>query len=185
LGSLGDAASDQSSGGSETAELGSHGDAASDQSSGSCSAGLEAGQACNTINNVATAIAPTCTSAPLPTGTGGTIAPGTYVLAAQTYYGGTTGCPTEPISGTLVQSGSCVQQVDVVAGMTITSSVTIAVNGNQMTSTPTCVSLGTSGLTADTTTKTFTATPTALTLFTLNSAVGNPNPDRMEVFVKQ
>ena len=168
-----------------TDETGSPGDAANAQSFAACSAGLEAGQACNMVDNVATAITPTCTSEPLPTGTGGTIAPGTYVLAAQTFYGAPASCPTESIAGTLVLSGSCVQQVAALAGMTITSSLTFAGQGNQMTSTLTCISVGTSVLRPDMSTKTFTATPTTLTLFTLNSAVGNPNPDRAEAFVKQ
>jgi hypothetical protein len=164
---------------------GSRADAASSQPTGSCSSGLEAGQACNTVANVASAITATCTSAPLPAGTGGTIAPGTYVLTAQTYYNAPGNCPTGSIAGTLVQSGSCAQQVAEFAGIALRSSTTIAVQGNQITSTPTCVSPGASGFTPDTPTKTFTATPTTLTLFTLNSAVGNPNPDRAEVFVKQ
>ena len=158
-------------------------DAAGDQPFGACSAGLEAGQACNTLNNVAPPITPTCTSAPLPAGTGGTITPGTYVLTAQTYYGTPASCPTEAVAVTLVLSGSCIQQVDELGGLTLTSSVTIAVQGNQMMSTLTCASV--SGFSPDTPTKTFTATSTTLTLFTLNSAVGNPNPDRAEVFVRQ
>ena len=164
---------------------GSPGDAASNQPFGSCSAGLDAGQACNAIRNVATAITPTCISAPLPAGTGGTIAPGTYVLTAQTYHGTSARCPTGSIASTLVLSGSCAQQVAQLAGMTFTTSMTIAVQGNQVTLTSTCVNPSVSGLTFDTATTTFTATPTTITFFTVNSTVGNPNPNCAEVFVMQ
>jgi hypothetical protein len=156
-----------------------------DGGTGYCGAGVEAGQACNTLTDPGPAITPTCTTDPLPVGTGGTIEPGTYVFAAQTYHGTSVICPTSPIASSFVLSGSCIQGVDQLIGILLTSSGTFAVHGNQITFTPTCNSGGNSSFVPDAPTKTFTATPNTLTLFTLNSAVGNPNPDRAEVFVKQ
>jgi hypothetical protein len=40
-------------------------------------------------------------------------------------------------------------------------------------------------LMADAPTKTFTATATTVTFFSLNSAVGNTNPDRVEVYTRR
>jgi hypothetical protein len=47
----------------------------------------------------------------------------------------------------------------------------------------TCVTL--LGGTADAPLRSYTATDTTLTFFIRNSAYGNPNPDRIEVFTRQ
>jgi hypothetical protein len=123
----------------------------------------------------------------MPTGIGGIIADGSYVLVAQTYYQQAT-CPTASLSGTIVVSGNCLQEA-AGAGLSagngavpVTLSATFAVQGNKITLTTTC---GPADGTLDAPTKTFTATESTLTFFTLNSAVGNSNPDRVEAFVKQ
>jgi len=121
----------------------------------------------------------------MPTGTGGTIVDGTYVLTAQTYYNAP-GCPTGTLSVTVVISGSCFQAVfgDSLTG---NGSVSVAVQGNSYTPTATCTffSFDASGATPDGPGKTYTATATTFTVFTNNSAVGNENPDRVEVLTRR
>ena len=152
---------------------------------GMCSADVPAGQPCNTLANVATAITTTCVTGTMPTGTGGTIVDGTYVLTAQTYYN-SPGCPTGTLSETVVISGSCFQAVfgDSLTG---NGSVSVAVQGNSYTPTATCTffSFDASGATRDGPGKTYTATATTFTVFTNNSAVGNDNPDRVEVLTRR
>ena len=155
---------------------------------GLCSADVPAGQPCNTLANVGTAITPTCVTGTMPAGAGGTIVDGTYVLTAQTYYN-VPACPTAPISETVVIAGSCFQVVfgfgDVVAG---NGSTRVSVQGNSYTQTSTCTHFdfdASAGTSSDGPGKTYTATATMFTLFTNNSAVGNDNPDRVEVLTRQ
>jgi len=154
-------------------------------SGGMCSANVPAGQACNTLQNIASPITPTCVTDTMPAGTGGTILDGTYVLASQTYYN-VSGCSNVAISETIAISGGCVQLAfgDPITGSGSTSFV---VQGNNITSTTTCLDLPVDGasLMMDGPTKTFTATPTTFTLFTRNEGMGISNPDRVEVFTKQ
>jgi len=149
---------------------------------GTCGADVPAGQACNNLVNSAAAVTPTCTTGILPAGQGGSIVSGTYHFTAQTYYN-VSSCPTTGVAETLVLAGGCLQ---VVSGepLAATASATYVVQGNQLTMTTTCVDTGGLSGMLDTPTKTFTATSTTLTIFTLNSAVGNANPDRVEVFTK-
>jgi hypothetical protein len=117
----------------------------------------------------------------MPVGTGGTISDGTYVLSAQTYYADAN-CPQQPLSATLVTAGDCWQEVAQSNSDKFTASFTGVVRGNQFTVTLTCSSIGAS---QSTPTSTFTATGQTLTVFTLNSAAGNSNPDMSDVFTKQ
>jgi hypothetical protein len=153
---------------------------------GVCSASVPAGQPCNTLANVATAIAPTCVTGTMPAGTGGTIVDGTYVLTAQTYYN-LPSCPTASISETVVISGGCFQIVFSVGTFAGNASASVAVEGNNYTETSTCTFLNfaPSAVSQDGPGKTYTATATTFTLFTNNSAVGNDNPDRVEVLTLQ
>ena len=152
---------------------------------GMCSADVPAGQPCNTLANVATAITPTCTTGTMPAGEGGTIVDGTYVLTAQTYYN-VAACPAGALSETVVIAGSCFQAAfgDALTG---NGSVSVAVQGNNYTQTATCTffSFDASGARPDGPGKTYTATATTFTLFTNNSAVGNDNPDRVEVLTRR
>lgn len=166
-------------------------DGASDgTSAGICSANVASGQPCNTLANNALQTVPQCVTETMPTGTGGTIVDGTYVLTSQTYYNVSSCTPpmTLPLRETIVISGGCFQAVfatydDFLAG---TASVSFEVQGNTVTSRLSCAASGSvaSGL-FDTPTQTFTATATTYTLFTSNSTAGNSNPDRVDVFTKQ
>lgn len=151
---------------------------------GSCGGQVPEGQSCNSVVDVSTPITPTCVTGTMPVGTGGTIVDGTYTLAEQIYYN-EAGCPSTPMGGTLVIAGNCVQSVN--SQFSIASSGSMAVQGNSITTTATCLSGLTRlpSFTPDAPTHTFTATPTSFTLFTLNSAANNPNPDRVEVFVRR
>jgi hypothetical protein len=154
---------------------------------GVCSANVPAGQPCNTLANVATSVTPTCVTEAMPAGTGGTIVDGTYVLTAQTYYN-VPACPMSPISETVVIAGSCFQVVfgfgDVLAG---NGSTSVTVQGNSYTQTSTCThfEFDASAQMSDGAGKTYSATATTFTLFTNNSAVGNDNPDRVEVLTRR
>jgi hypothetical protein len=153
---------------------------------GTCGAGVPAGQACNALTDVATAITPTCVSGTIPTGQGGTIVEGTYVLTAQTYYN-LASCQNRPaLSETIEITGGCLQLVSR-GPFPTTASGAFTVAGSSIMVTQTCLRLALDGatLTPDGPNKTFTATPTTFTLFTNNSATGNPNPDTVDVFTKR
>lgn len=123
----------------------------------------------------------------MPEGNGGTLFPGTYVLTGQIYYiRGGASCSPPSNAQTFTFDGACFQVADGV-GNIITSASAISVQGNTITATPTCLSPNLDGAIAspDRPTKTFTATPTTLEIFVNNSAVGNPNPDRMDYYFKQ
>jgi len=136
------------------------------------------------VRNVATAITPTCTMATMPSGTGGTIVDGTYVMTSQTYYG-TSSCSPTPLAVTFVYAGGCVEETTTAQGIGVTAAVTLDFHDtNQVTKTVACVSPVISDGMYDTATITFTATPTSFTLFTHNSGTGSANPDRVESFQK-
>jgi hypothetical protein len=139
---------------------------------------------CNTLTNVAAPVVPTCVSGTVPTGTGGAVADGTYVLSSQTYYN-VPACPSESIAGTFTFSGGCLQGVAGVdrGQQSYTLNATFAVQGSEMTVNVTCASLA--GGNADAPVSTFTATGSTLTRFIRNSATGDTNPDRVEVYTKQ
>jgi hypothetical protein len=151
---------------------------------GSCSANVPAGQACNTLTNVGAMITPTCDPGSIPTGTGGTIVDGTYTLTAQVYYGGT--CTTTGVNATLEIVGDCVQEVSG-APLPTTGSTTHTVSGTSITRTVTCldvVGVDAGHFSYDTTTSTFTATPTSFTIYIKNSGTSSQNPDRAETYQK-
>lgn len=151
-------------------------------SAGQCGSNAEAGQACNGIANVAAPITPTCMQATMPTGVGGDIVDGTYVLTSQTYYNVAT-CPTTPISETMTIAGDCIQ----VTSSGGTTSSTVVTSMNEITFTLTCAQTGVDAapLSADAPLMSFTASGATLSLFTRNGPAGNPNPDRIEVFTKR
>jgi hypothetical protein len=159
------------------------GDGGGDGAVGSCGNTQPIGGSCNGVTNVAAPITPTCASGTMPTGTGGTLVDGTYVLSQQTYYN-FPGCPFEAIAATLELSGTCIEAA-ARAGTsdTFTSNATATQQGNQITIDVTCSSLA--GGTPDTPTRTFTASGSTLTWFIHNSAAGNANPDRVEAYTKQ
>jgi hypothetical protein len=156
---------------------------------GTCGNADAAGGMCNALANVGSRVVPTCTSGTVPTGVGGATADGTYVLSSQTYYN-LPGCNFVPVTGTFAFQGGCVEAVvgaDVAAdgGMRLfTVNGTVSVQGNEMTLDITCVP-NLSGATPDAPVRTFTATGSTLTWYIRNSAAGNPNPDRVEVYTKQ
>jgi hypothetical protein len=124
-------------------------------------------------------------SGTLPTGQGGTIVDGTYVLTAQTYYNRST-CPTEALSETISFGGGC---LDVASGAPFpaTASGSFTVSGATLTLTQTCIHLDVDGatLTKNSPTNTFTATPTTYTIFSHNSPDGGAPSDTVTVFTKQ
>jgi hypothetical protein len=118
------------------------------------------------------------------TAKGGRIADGTYTLASQTYYG-STACSTTPLSATLAIAHGCVQEV-AGAPLPVTASTIYTVSGAIITRTVTCTDLGfDAGVTFDSVTNTFTATPTTFTIFIKNSGTTSPNPDRVETYQKR
>lgn len=148
-----------------------------------CGAGTPAGQVCSDAPDNGPAITPTCATGAMPSGTGGTIVAGTYFLTAQTYYN-VPFCPTTAISGTLVVGGGCIQSSTDTPVVTSTSA-TLTVHGNVAEIDVKCVNAGALTITQDAPSVTFTATPTTLTLFTMNAQAGNPNPDRVQVMARQ
>ncbi len=157
----------------------------SDAGAGSCSANVPSGQACNTLTSVGAAITPTCVSGAIPTGTGGTIVDGTYTLTSQTYYG-TTACSSTPVNATLEIAGGCVQEVTSLP-IPVTVSTVHTVAGATITRTLTCLDTGVDAgpLSLDSPTATFTATPTAFTIFIKNSGTSSANSDRVETYQKR
>jgi hypothetical protein len=140
-------------------------------SPGMCGAEVPAEQACNTLANAADQITPTCVSGTIPTGTGGTIVDGTYVLTSQTYYQDSTTCVKPSFSETITIAGDCMQGV--VAGVLSGNfSGRIATQGNTFTSTLTCQRIDAdAAVIMNVPTQTYTATNTTLTLFSVHSSI--------------
>jgi hypothetical protein len=152
---------------------------------GTCGVGVPAGQPCNSLEDVGSAVTPTCTTGAMPSGTGGTLVDGTYVLTAQTYYNEDF-CPGTPISGTILIAGNCVQSST--ASLAATTAGPFTVQGNVFNYPLACLNipgLDAGDLSPDAPGKTFTATATTFTLYTANAAAGNPNPDRVEVYARR
>jgi hypothetical protein len=151
-----------------------------------CGASTPDASVCNAVTDVGSSVQPTCAVGTVPSGTGGEIANGTYALTSQTYYG-TAACPTVPLSATIQLSSGCGEEAVHArsadgGALSATSSFTLEAQGSQLTITPTCSSIAGTG---DAPTKTYTATTSTLTIFTNNAALGNSNPDRVEVFARQ
>jgi hypothetical protein len=149
-----------------------------------CGGPVPEGQICNSLVDNSTPITPTCATGEVPTGTGGTIVDGTYVLTSQTYYGQTSCSNRVPVGGTYVFSGNCVQFANAKFG--IRGSGAMVVQGNSIITTRTCVNspFDPADTTPDASTATFTATPNTFTIFRRNSGTGSSNPDRVEVFIR-
>jgi hypothetical protein len=154
-------------------------------SGGTCSAGTPPGQACNALVATGAAVTPTCISGTLPVGQGGTIADGTYVLTASTYYNAAS-CPTFGVTETVEFAGGCIQ-VAVGSPFPATTSGTFTVSGNTLLLTQTCFHVAVDGatVTQNTSNNTFTATGTTFTTFSHSTVAGNANPDSVAVFTKQ
>jgi hypothetical protein len=151
---------------------------------GMCSADVPAGQACNALATVVS-IAPICVTGTTPTGQGGTIVDGTYVLTAETYYNypGST-CPTFPVNETIQFAGDCFQGASS-SPIPFTVSGTISAAGNNSSSThETCFHIAVEGGTMSSPTQTFTATATTITFFA-HEAAGSPNPDLVSFYTKE
>ena len=147
-----------------------------------CGAGTPTGQACSNAPDNSPTIQPTCATGTMPVGTGGTVVAGTYHFTSQTYYNVTV-CPTTAFSGTLVVGGGCIQ-TSTDTPIVATTSSTLVIQGNTAVVTLQCVNTGSLSGNPDAPNKTFTATPTTLTFFTMNAQAGNFNPDRVEVFTR-
>lgn len=153
---------------------GASGDGASadGSSGGTCSADVPPGQACNALVKMGGAITPTCMTGTAPSGTGGTIFDGTYILTAQAKYSPNCTSPL-PFAETIEIAGGCTQFVfgDILAG---TGSARITTQGSAISSTQTCVHVDTDGavVVPDMSMTTYTATGTSLTLFSVNAASG-------------
>jgi hypothetical protein len=148
-----------------------------------CGAEIPAGQACSPLR-AGSAVTPSCGTGALPSGQGGTIVDGTYVLTALTYYSADT-CPTFPLAETIALSGGCMQ-LAVGPPLTSTASGTFTVSGNSIAITTACVHIEMDGATVrqSAPVRTFTATGTTFTLFTHDTSA-NPVADDMAVFTRQ
>jgi len=118
--------------------------------------------ACNSLTNDATPIMGTCGTGSQPVGTGGTIAPGTYVLSAQAVYGA--GCTAgTKYQVTMLIADGCLERVDGTGANAIHRNQNISTSGTQLLRTSSCGP----GLPA----ATYTATATQLTIFDQGGAV--------------
>lgn len=163
------------SGGASLAVVDTGVDAAADApTAGMCGADIPPGQACNALVPNGAAVTPTCTTGTVPTGQGGTIVDGTYVLTAQTYYNAST-CPTLALRQTVVFAGGCLQLAAGPAPLDLTASGTFTVAGSSFNLTRTCIHLSADGATfmESGLPQTFTATGTTFTLFS-HSAASTP-----------
>jgi hypothetical protein len=119
----------------------------------------------------------------MPTGQGGTIVNGTYVLTAATYYTASN-CPPDPMMETIELGHGCFQYVTGPSPLT-TGSETFTVAGSNITFTRTCfdVDAGHSGSIGNNpaTSGTFTATGTTFSLFVQRTT----QPSSELVFTKQ
>jgi hypothetical protein len=116
-------------------------------------------------------VTPTCAAGLVPTGTGGVLADGTYVLTAFVAYdcGDAGGPPAQ--SQTIVISGGCGQGVGHVGGQAVSTTQSFSVSGNTVTGSLICPSVQT-----PVQAPTFTATGSSLTIF-------HPSPfNQVEVY---
>jgi hypothetical protein len=150
---------------------------------GMCSADIPLGQACNTLVDPGDRVVPTCATETMPTGQGGPIFDGTYVLTAQTFYDVPV-CPQSTFSQIIEIVGDCMQ---IGSGTFGTAAARLTVAGNSLTTTRTCVHVGTdAGISmAGPSTQTFTATATTFTLFTDYTVAGEPGSDNVAVYTKR
>ena len=160
------------------------GDAGSDRGPpGMCGADIPPGQACNTLVDPREAVMPTCATDTMPVGQGGAIVDGTYVLTAQTYYNVPV-CPKVALSQIVQFAGGCMQ---IASGVFGSAAARVTTAENSLTTTRTCVYVGTdAGVSmAGPSNQTFTATGTTFTLFTDYTDAGEPGSDNVAVYTKR
>jgi hypothetical protein len=152
---------------------------------GMCGADNPAGQECTSLKATGAPVTATCMTGTLPSGQGGTIVDGTYVLTAQTYYNRNT-CPTIALSETIAFAGGC---LELASGnpLPATASGPFTVSGANITLTESCIHLGVDGETVrpDTSMKTFTATATTFTLFSRDAPDAGTSTNSVTVYTKQ
>jgi hypothetical protein len=126
--------------------------------------GPDASGDCNTLAQLGAPVTATFTSGNAPAPTGGTIVPGTYLLTAATYYG--TMVASNVAETALVSAGSITAVLtDQSGGAVDRNNLAYMTNGTDLVETHTCP------LTGVTTTVSFSATPTTLTLsYTVDGA---------------
>jgi hypothetical protein len=141
---------------------------------------------CNSLSATGPAVTVTCLTGTLPTGQGGTVVEGRYDLTELTYYN-TSSCPTEPVTETLDLTSTCLLVASSTPSASSFSATLAETSGHSFVTELTCLAIpaSTMRIYPDVDEKTFSATATTLTLFTQNSAAGNPNPDSVAVFTKQ
>lgn len=155
-----------------------------DSAVGMCGADVPAGQACHALTATGRAVTPACGTGALPSGQGGTIVDGTYVLTSLTYYS-PDGCPTFPVAETIAFTGGCLEFA-VGPPLTSTASGPFTVSGSSITIGQACVDIQVDGATTrqSAPVRTFTATGTTVTLFTHDTSA-DPVPDDLSVFTRQ
>jgi hypothetical protein len=146
---------------------------------------------CDPFDDLSSPLGPACTTDPLPRGTGGTIADGTYLLASQTYYGVAGSCPSDIVSETMLVAGGCMQ----IAGKaqrtlydspsaTLRASASFVVHGATISITPACIAVtGTAG--DGPSEATFTSDGTTLTIFFHTPTAAAGYTDHAEVLRRQ
>jgi hypothetical protein len=151
-----------------------------------CGAAITEAGVCTLLSDRSNPITPTCAPGTIPSGAGGPIADGTYVLTAQTYFGATL-CPSDPISATLTISGTCYQEIaraDFTEGglPPFTASFVVTPEGSQVAIQPTCVDYP--GGMGNPQTLTYTATGSTFTLFNSQPPTSDAL-DRIDFFTKR
>lgn len=140
---------------------------------------------CNSVNDTSLPVNATCLSGTMPTGTGGTIADGTYVLTSQTFYNAGSVCPG-PLAQTLVVTGSCAQVATVAypngASTNIQGTVSLTTQGSAITLFPQCTASASGDFTPELQQGTYTATATSVTFY-IRGCSGKP--DEVDVVTKQ
>jgi hypothetical protein len=145
-----------------------------------CVGSWDGGPVCSALVDIGPAVAETCIAGPVPTGTGGTIVDGTYVLTEYLRFGchivdagvfeaGTPGNPLH--SETVVVSGGCLQGAGHINGGPNWQTVSFTVSNGEMTAVVQCP-----GGQQAPQTLTYTADGSSLALYF---------PDNAEVFSRQ
>jgi hypothetical protein len=123
-------------------------DAAADAAaSPSCTAAWDGGHACSDLLDIGPQVLTTCSAAPLPTGTGGPILDGTYVLTSRvqfgtacidggTYDAGTPGNPLESL--TILIASGCLQAAGHIDGSPNWQTGSFTVSGADLIATVEC-----------------------------------------------
>lgn len=151
---------------------------------GMCNFAVPAGQACHALADMGSPVKPTCVAGTIPSGSGGTVADGVYVLTAQTLYN-TPSCPSVSLSQTLRITGTCLETTSGTAAPA-TGSATLTLSGSTFNISRICVHVdGDGGFTmAGPSVHTFDATATTLTLYTDYTSPGQPGTDNVAVYTR-